>query len=65
MPVRRRVPKHRAVYPEAIERLISGQPIEETDENRNLLIAARYFGEWPDLAPEIRERAGETLAGWR
>ena len=65
MPVRRRNPKHRTVYPEAIQCLIAGAPAEESEETRMLLIGLAYFNDHPELGDGDRQRAMEVLAGWR
>ena len=65
MPVRRRNSKLRIVYPDAIERLISGDAIEQTEDNRMLMIQAAYFGEWPDLPQHVRQAAFDQLGAWR
>jgi hypothetical protein len=65
MPAKRRTPKHRIIYPDPIERLISGEPIEETEDNRQRLIEVGFFGDWPELPREIRQRALDVLDAWR
>lgn len=52
-------------YPETIVRLLAGAPIEESEESRQRLIECGFFGDWPDLTPEIRQAALDVLAAWR
>jgi hypothetical protein len=65
MPVKRRTPKHKPVYPDAVERLIAGEAIEQTEDNRQMMIRVTYFGDWPDLPPEVRQAAFDQLTAWR
>jgi len=66
MPVRRRVAKQRPRYPDAIERLIRGEPIEPTEENRQTMITLAYFGwaEYPELGDAMERRAFDQLRAW-
>ena len=65
MPAKRRTPKNRIAYPETIEQLIAGEAIAESEDARQQLLEVGYFGDWPELPAEIRQRALDVLAGWR
>jgi hypothetical protein len=65
MPRKRRFDKRRPTYPDAIERLLHGEPIEDTPENRQALIEATYFGDYPELPPDVVQRASKQLTAWR
>src|SRR4051812_41546199 len=64
MPIKRRLNKRRRTYPDAIERLLHGEPIEDTPENRTALIEATYFGDYPELPPTVVQRASNQLTAW-
>jgi hypothetical protein len=63
MPVKRRTPKRKTTYPDAVERLIAGKRIEDTDENRDALISVAFFGDFPELK-YLENRAVEVLGTW-
>jgi hypothetical protein len=65
MPTNRR-PRQRPGrrLPNTIERLVAGEPIEESEEVRVLLIEVGYFGDY-DVPQAIRQRALDALARWR
>jgi hypothetical protein len=65
MPLRRRLSKKRPAYPEAIERLLRGEPLEETEENRYHVLTAAFFHEYPELGLEIERAALQLLDEWR
>ncbi|MBV9859874.1 MAG: hypothetical protein JO038_07220 [Alphaproteobacteria bacterium] len=63
---KRRVPKVRKIeYPEAIQKLIAGEPVERNAQNADVLIDAYYFNQFPELPAEVLSRAGQVLAAWR
>ena len=64
MPVKRRTAKRKIAYPDALERLIAGKPIEDSDDNRNALIRLAYFGEFPELE-HLKRQASNALGHWR
>ncbi len=65
MPTRRtRAIRHHHEYPLAIRQLLAGQEPEESEESREVLIQAYYFGYWPEL-PDIERKAREILDRWR
>lgn len=49
MPPKRRSPKRRENLPEALGRLLAGEPVEHTTETRRLLRDVRYFGLYGDV----------------
>jgi hypothetical protein len=64
MPIKRRIVKARARYPDAIERLISGAPLEWSPEAWDELLGAFFFGDY-NVPPEAKARARELLDDWR
>jgi hypothetical protein len=64
MPIKRRVNKRRPKYPDAIERLLAGEPVEESAENREVLIGTTYFHDFPELPPDVVQRAFNQLTAW-
>jgi hypothetical protein len=64
MPVKRRVDKRRPQYPETIEILIAGAPLEWSDEAWHDLISAYFFVD-SDLPAGALKRARELLEEWR
>ena len=64
MPVKRRTPKGRIHYPETIERLIAGEEIERSDDAHCALVGLIYFGDHPELAERLRQRASNVLQRW-
>ena len=64
MPVKRRVDKRRPQYPETIQRLITGAPLEWSDTAWHELIGAFFFGDH-NVPPEAKARARELLDCWR
>jgi hypothetical protein len=64
MPVKRRTPKGRVQYPEPIQRLVDGDPLEFSEENRNAVLGVCYFNDYPGLSQEVRQRAGDLLTEW-
>lgn len=65
MPVKRRAGKRREDVPYAVDRLLRNLPIENTPENRDVIIAIRFFGDFPELNEDIRLRAQDVLDAWR
>jgi hypothetical protein len=63
MPVKRRTPKRKITYPDAVERLIADKRIQDTDENRDALIGLAFFHDFPELA-HLQRDAIEVLAQW-
>ena len=65
MPVKRRYDKRRPHLPDVLQRIVDRQPVEFSSENWQILIAARYFGDWPALSVEHVRRIAELLEAWR
>jgi hypothetical protein len=63
MPVKRRTPKRKITYPDAVERLIAGKRIEDTDANRDALISLAFFRDFPELK-DFEQRAINILGQW-
>lgn len=64
MPVKRRGGKARAVYPEAIAAVLSGQDLEFSEEAHQQLVGLVYFGDFPDAPPAALARAQAFLSAW-
>jgi hypothetical protein len=64
MPVKRRRAKARARYPEAIEHLIAGVPLEWSPEAWAELLGVYHFGDH-NLPSDARDRARHFLDEWR
>ena len=65
MPTKRTRIFRRRQYPAAIEALLRGEPLEETEENRSQVLAAAFFHEYKELGEELERLAGRQLAVWR
>ena len=64
MPMKRRTPKQRRGYSDVIEALIDGERIDETEENRDALIALQFFREPAGVPAEAKARAAELTREW-
>ncbi len=60
MPVKRRIDKRRHNLPDALQRLLAGEPIENTAPNRVALTEAIWFRKY-DLTEADRQRALDAL----
>ena len=65
MPSKRTFRARHKAYPDSVERLRRNLPIEESAENRQLMIEVGYFGDFSELGPKIEERALRWLRTWR
>jgi hypothetical protein len=63
MPVKRRQTKARPAYPDAVERLVAGLPIEMSDDARDALVGVVYFAD-PELDMSLRDEAMRILRSW-
>jgi hypothetical protein len=63
MPVKRRLDKRRPEYPETIEQLAAGGPIEWSPQAWDELLGAYFFHDY-NLAADALERARWLLDEW-
>jgi hypothetical protein len=64
MPVKRRLAKARAGYPETIEHLVAGAPLEWSPEAWDEMLGVYFFGDH-NLPSDARDRARHFLDEWR
>jgi hypothetical protein len=67
MPVKLRRQKRRRRYPDAIERLLAGEPIPDTEEARQEIILLAFCGwsQYPELGKDWEDRALDALDRWK